>query len=65
MLTYATTSQLATLHLSRFNAQEATTFPVDKLERMCHGVPNIGQTEQHQWNADDCVQNGHYFAHVC
>ena len=32
---------------------------------MRHGVANVGQTKEHQWNADDGVQNGDDLAQVC
>ena len=43
-------------------ADVAANLPVEEAERVGHGVADVGQTQQHQRNAQNGVKDGHHFA---
>lgn len=48
--------------LLRAYAQIAADFPVDELERVCHGVSYVGQAEEKQGYSNDGIEDGDHFA---
>lgn len=43
-------------------AHVTADLPVDEFERVCHGVTDVGQTEEEQRYSDDGVKDCDYFA---